>query len=351
MAQRVRLPADWRRFDRAGLIGSLLFPLLLGTLWFTGFGPWDQSGCEAASKVLQLTLSTNENKIVLSGTVASQSDKKLLIREAESVYGKPNVVDQISVDAAVIPITWASNVTGLMQKLKVIDQPAGVRIDGPDVTIEGTVADQATKLLRGREAAALIGKDVKLQNRITIRPPAEVKKEPVAAPAPVAAPTPAAEPAPIAAGTLGKRTLPSGTEITIAGGGLESQVIAFIEDTARTVDKGIWFDFDRLQFQTGSSTLTAESVAQVETMAAILKAYPDVAIKIGGYTDNVGDPGSNLKLSGTRAERVKQELITLGIAAGRLEAEGYGEQHPIADNSTAEGRAKNRRTAVSVRRK
>ncbi len=86
-------------------------------------------------------------------------------------------------------------------------------------------------------------------------------------------------------------------------------------------------------------------------MTEILRAYPDSAIKIGGYTDNVGDPAFNMKLSASRAETVKKELVAQGIAAERLESEGYGEQYPAADNATDAGRAKNRRTAVSVRKK
>ena len=119
----------------------------------------------------------------------------------------------------------------------------------------------------------------------------------------------------------------------------------------RGVDKALWFDFDRLQYKTGSSSLTAESKAQLDTLVAILRAYPNVTVKIGGYTDNVGDPDANLKLSAARAEKVASEIVGLGIAADRVEYEGYGEQHPIADNATAEGRSKNRRTALSVRRK
>jgi len=73
-----------------------------------------------------------------------------------------------------------------------------------------------------------------------------------------------------------------------------------------------------------------------------------VAIKIGGYTDNVGDPQANLKLSQERADAVMADLVKLGVDPGRLKAEGYGQEHPIADNSTQEGRAKNRRIDLRV---
>jgi outer membrane protein OmpA-like peptidoglycan-associated protein len=86
-------------------------------------------------------------------------------------------------------------------------------------------------------------------------------------------------------------------------------------------------------------------------VVAILNAYPAVKIKIGGYTDNTGDAQANLELSGKRAVKVMEAIVAAGIAADRVEAEGYGDQFQIADNGTEEGRAQNRRTAVSVRAK
>ena len=64
--------------------------------------------------------------------------------------------------------------------------------------------------------------------------------------------------------------------------------------------------------------------------------------------DDTGDSASNLKLSRDRAASVERSLVGLGLAEGRLEAEGYGEQHPVASNATDEGRAKNRRIAMRV---
>src|SRR5262249_32007068 len=69
---------------------------------------------------------------------------------------------------------------------------------------------------------------------------------------------------------------------------------------------------------------------------------------VGGYTDNTGDPGANQKLSQDRATAVFTELVTLGVPAQRMSAEGYGQQYPVADNSTDSGRAQNRRIALRV---
>jgi len=148
-----------------------------------------------------------------------------------------------------------------------------------------------------------------------------------------------------------KLALAGGGQIEASGTGVESKLLGFITDANAQIDKTKWFDFDRLNFETGSAKLTADSKAQVDNMAAILNAYPAVKIKIGGYTDNTGNPENNLKLSDSRAKAVLDALVGLGIAADRLEAEGYGDQFAIADNATPEGRAKNRRISVSVRAK
>ncbi len=155
-----------------------------------------------------------------------------------------------------------------------------------------------------------------------------------------------------AVGKLFSYKLPSGFELANASeGGIENNLITFIEDANRVVDKETWFDFDHLLFDTGKATLQLESQVQLQNVAEILKAFPKVNLKIGGYTDNQGDPKANLRLSVDRAHNVKNELIKLGIDAKRLEADGYGDKHPIGDNATEEGRQKNRRISVRVTQK
>ena len=145
--------------------------------------------------------------------------------------------------------------------------------------------------------------------------------------------------------------LPNGVELNVPELGVERKLIAFIEDKSKPVDRETWFSFDRLDFETGSATLKPTSAEQLKNIAEIMKAYPKVALKIGGYTDNVGNADANLKLSRMRAENTMQELVKLGVDAKRLEAQGYGEKHPVADNATEEGRAKNCRIDLRVTRK
>jgi OmpA-OmpF porin, OOP family len=145
--------------------------------------------------------------------------------------------------------------------------------------------------------------------------------------------------------------LPNGVELNIPQYGVENKLIAFLNDSSKPVDDTTWFNFDRLLFDTGSATLQPSSQEQLGNIAAILKAYPNVHLKIGGYTDNTGDATANMSLSAARAKNVMDALVNSGIDASRLSSEGYGEQYPVGDNSTEEGRAQNRRIAMRVTQK
>lgn len=173
-------------------------------------------------------------------------------------------------------------------------------------------------------------------------------KTEVVAAAPTTATTPAADASVGKLGAFAPKKLANGTELNIPANGIENQLVAFIENKAAALDKTSWINFDRLTFETGKAVLMPESQEQLKNMADILKAYPSVHLKLGGYTDNKGNAKDNMKLSDERAKNVMAEIVKLGIDASRLKAEGYGDAHPVGDNNTEEGRAANRRIAVNV---
>jgi outer membrane protein OmpA-like peptidoglycan-associated protein len=154
---------------------------------------------------------------------------------------------------------------------------------------------------------------------------------------------------PSAVGTSGfvNRELPGGVSLRFPPNGTEARLLSFIQGSA-PITKDTWFEFDRLNFETDSAVLRPDSRDQLTNIAAILKAYPGAHVKIGGYTDNSGNRAANRQLSEARAEAVRDALDRLGVDPSRVQAKGYGDQHPIADNNTAEGRAQNRRVAILV---
>ncbi len=152
-------------------------------------------------------------------------------------------------------------------------------------------------------------------------------------------------------GEFVERRLPRNITIKVPSRGVESKLIAFIEDPNTRVDKETWFTLDRLEFETDSALLRPSSREQLGNVVAILRAYPQVNVKIGGYTDNAGDDAYNLKLSSERATATMNGIVNQQIDRSRIEAEGYGENHPVADNGTAEGRQRNRRVDILVTKK
>jgi outer membrane protein OmpA-like peptidoglycan-associated protein len=139
--------------------------------------------------------------------------------------------------------------------------------------------------------------------------------------------------------------------IALPAGGVESRVLAFVQNPNAKVDTTTWFNADQLSFDTGSARLRPASQAELNNIAAILKSCPNVNMTIAGYTDNVGSAGPNLRLSRNRANAVVAQLVDQGVSRDRLNGEGYGEEYPIADNATPEGRAQNRRVAMRVTQK
>jgi len=109
-----------------------------------------------------------------------------------------------------------------------------------------------------------------------------------------------------------------------------------------------FFTLDNVHFDSGKPTLKRESYAELNELLEVMILKDKMVIEIAGHTDNIGDQAANLKLSQARANSVRNFLITKGIRSDRVIAKGYGEDHPVATNDTAEGRQRNRRTEVRI---
>jgi OmpA-OmpF porin, OOP family len=101
-----------------------------------------------------------------------------------------------------------------------------------------------------------------------------------------------------------------------------------------------------INFETGKSAIKSDSQDIVDELYKMLSDNPALNIIIEGHTDNVGNSTANQKLSEQRAASVKTALVSKGIAADRIKSVGLGQDKPIADNSTDDGKAKNRRVEI-----
>jgi outer membrane protein OmpA-like peptidoglycan-associated protein len=116
------------------------------------------------------------------------------------------------------------------------------------------------------------------------------------------------------------------------------------QDTAR----GLIVSMPDVLFDFNKYTLKPETREKLAKVSGILLAYPDLKVQVEGYTDSIGSDEYNLKLSDQRADTVREYLVAQSVADSNVTAQGYGKSHPVADNSSASGRAQNRRVELVV---
>lgn len=105
---------------------------------------------------------------------------------------------------------------------------------------------------------------------------------------------------------------------------------------------------DAITFDFGRADVKPQFYNVLNNLANTLNQFPETRIQIAGHTDNVGNDASNLRLSQQRANSVRDYLASVGVAPQRMQAVGYGETRPVADNSTEQGRAMNRRVEITL---
>jgi uncharacterized protein YidB (DUF937 family)/outer membrane protein OmpA-like peptidoglycan-associated protein len=271
------------------------------------------------------TLKAENGKYIVSGVVKDEATKKQIMDALTAQYGAGNVdFAGLKVDANAKPFAagWWDNFQKLLPNLK--DWKTGsLAFAGNAITeavgLPAAALDQIKSLFSGWTLpASLSGATADANRKLT-----EV-------------------------------SLPDGTKLQAYPGGIEDQLIKFIESdeykngTAESL-KEKWFNFDDLNFKFGTTELVPESKRQLDNIVAILKAFPNAKIKIGGYTDKKGDDAANKKLSGERAKAVKAALEKAGVGAQVPEAEGYGEEFAtIPETGSDEERKADRKTAVRL---
>jgi outer membrane protein OmpA-like peptidoglycan-associated protein len=116
----------------------------------------------------------------------------------------------------------------------------------------------------------------------------------------------------------------------------------------RETDRGLVSEIGGVQFATGTANLNPPARESLARFSGIVASYPDLRFTVEGHTDNVGSDATNSELSLRRALSVRDYLISLGVPSGSFEVEGFGPWQPVADNTSAEGRARNRRVEIVI---
>ena len=167
--------------------------------------------------------------------------------------------------------------------------------------------------------------------------------------APRPAPAPTSAPVDSGRATGDQLTLPNGEVIDAQRGGFEERLMAFLRDTTAKPDENLWFDFVDLDFEPGSARIIPASRKEITNLVQILKSYPAVRIKIGGFTDSTVNETTNLQLSKARAEAVASELQAAGVGGQIAGVDGYGSaQAKVSATAPEADRRRDRRTGVAI---
>lgn len=294
--------------------------------------------------------------VVLRGSVPDQATADALIAAAEAVFGTGNVTSELSIDpdtttdGASIALTGAATgdeaaalADGLGEALAgatIDDQlalltPAAVdaSLDGGTAVLTGTVPDQATAdaLLAAAEAVLGVGR---VTSELIIDPDATATGASISLSGSVEEATGAA--------------LRAAFGDVFPDGSISEDGLSVIASADVVGDLNALFAANPVQFAVGSAAILDESVPILDQVAASLAEAPALALEIQGHTDDSGSAEANQVLSQDRAQAVLDYLVEAGVSADRLTAVGFGEDQPIADNSTPEGQQQNRRIEFAI---
>jgi len=328
--------------DSGGILKWLIPLLLLGLLiilgyWFCGKGAAPSTPANANTNANKTNVTTNTNsaktldssfsisakdgKYAVTGVVPDQKTLDDIKAKLDAQFGVGNVdYTGLKVDANAKPFAagWWDNFQKLLPNLK--DWKNGsLAFAGNAITAASGLPQAVMDQLKSLFSGWTMPSDAGGENR-----------------------------------TLTEVTLPDGTKLSAYPGGIEDQLIKFIQSdeykngTNDTL-KNKWFTFDDLNFKTGSTELSETSKRQLDNLVSILKAFPDVKIKVGGYTDKTGDDAKNKTLSDGRAKSVKAALEKAGVGAQVPEAEGYGEEFAkVPETASDEERKADRKTEIRL---
>lgn len=178
--------------------------------------------------------------------------------------------------------------------------------------------------------------------RFNFGAPQKVAAAPAPAPVAAPAPAPAAAPPPPPAPPAAPPPPPADDDKDGVSNAADRCPRTPAGDKVDSVGCGLNLALE-VQFETNSATIKPDSTGELDAFVQFMKDVPSVKGELQGHTDSVGKDAYNLNLSQRRAESVKAYIVAKGVDASRIEAKGYGETKPVADNATVEGKAANRR--------
>lgn len=231
--------------------------------------------------------SPKPGQVLVNGAVPDEASKAAMLARVRELYGAERVVDQVSISPVSLPPNWNGYVQKLIgPNLKLISK-GEIKIDGTNVTLRGEVANEAQRQQIASDFATSLNPSYTVNNGLRV----------------------------------------SAAEQNLLDDTLAKRII---------------------EFESGKATLTDSGKSILDEMAAVMHKVKGKKVEVIGHTDNVGLRDSNLALSHARAQAVRGYLAEKGISPEMVMVSGQGPDRPVADNSSADGRARNRRIEFRI---
>ena len=231
--------------------------------------------------------SPRPGQVLVSGSVPDEASKAAMLARVRELYGAERVVDQVSIAPVSLPPNWNGYVQKLIgPNLKLISK-GEIKIDGTNITLRGEVANEAQRQQIASDFATSLNPSYTVNNGLRV----------------------------------------SAAEQNLLDETLAKRII---------------------EFESGKATLTDSGKGILDEMAAAMRKVKGKKVEVIGHTDNVGLRDSNLALSHARAQAVRSYLADRGISQDMVIVSGQGPDRPVAENSSADGRARNRRIEFRI---
>ncbi|CAG7855762.1 hypothetical protein MCAMS1_00007 [biofilm metagenome] len=316
-------------------VGAAILLLTLLLLWVVGWGPAQPGCCGIAvaqnpsvppvsvpKSPVNIAFKNEDGKIILSGELPTEAEKHNAVNAASALFGTDKVIDKLTVWKDSSLPGWWPKLDNVLSWVK-SGSDFGIAHVDKKITLTGTVPTDSDKSSKEAGINALLGGGHLLDNQMfATHISAPISAPPASATPPAApAPTPKLEPEP---------KLPT-----------EPEAKQELDIPACSKDMNV-----AISFKLNSATLSAKGKQQLDQIVDCITTPTQVA----GHTDNTGEASYNMMLSKARSKAVIDYITTIKPDKGNLlKSVGYGENKPIANNATREGRAKNRRIAFMAK--
>lgn len=232
-------------------------------------------------------VSAGEGPVVVTGTMPDLAGKEALLARLREVYGAARVVDQVRVGEVAAPQGWSQRVASLVGPALKQVEGGQLAVEGQSVSLRGQVASEAVRQQVASSVATALDATFTVSDGLRV----------------------------------------AAREQALLDAALANRII---------------------EFESGSATLTGNGTALLDQMCGALRKLGNKRVEVIGHTDNAGSRAGNLALSQARAEAVRAHIVACGMRPGAVLVSGEGPDRPVADNASAEGRARNRRIEFRV---